>query len=127
MSSLISHIGVFGVPKKVRTDGGTQFTAKVCQELSKMLKFEHLVIVPYHTEANGLAERRNAEVMKHLRALVYAKDVQDSWSQVSPLFQRILNFTKHSSIGVSPQQIGYLFRSGDFIRSALEFKSEVQE
>jgi hypothetical protein len=103
--SLVKHIGFFGVPKHLRTDGGTQFTANICSELSKMLKFDHLVIVPYHPQANGLIERRNAEIMKHLRALVLSRDIRDEWSKVLPSVQRILNFTKDSSIGVSPQQI----------------------
>jgi putative transposase len=103
--SLIKHIGLFGVPKKIRTDGGTQFTATVCQELSKMLKYEHLVIVPYHPQANGIIERRNAEVMKHLRALVYSRNIKEERSQVLPLVQRILNYTKDGSLGLPPAQL----------------------
>jgi hypothetical protein len=105
ITSIVKHIGIFGVPKSIRTDGGTQFTANVCKDLSNMLKFDHMVIVPYHPEANGLIERRNAEVMKHLRALVFAKDVKDEWSKVLPLVQRILNYTKDGSLGVAPAQV----------------------
>jgi len=103
--ALLKHVGIFGVPKKVRTDGGTQFTANVCEELSKMLKYEHLVIVPYHPQANGIIERRNAEVMKHLRALVYSRGIQNEWSKGLPLVQRILNYTKDGSIGLAPAQL----------------------
>jgi hypothetical protein len=63
------------------------------------------VIVPYHPEANGLIERRNTEIMKHLRALIYSRDIRDSWSTVLPLVQRILNYTKDGSIGISPAQV----------------------
>jgi hypothetical protein len=105
VSCFVKHVGQFGVPKKLRTDGGTQFTAGVCNELTKMLNFDHLVIVPYHPEANGLIERRNAEIMKHLRALVYSRDIKDDWSSMLPLVQRILNYTKDGSIGLAPAQI----------------------
>jgi Chromo (CHRromatin Organisation MOdifier) domain len=98
-------MGLFGVPKGIRTDGGSQFTALVCQELSTLLKITHLVIVPYYPQANGLIERRNAEIMKHLRVLVFARDIHDSWSKVLPLVQRILNFTKDGSINVAPAQV----------------------
>jgi Chromo (CHRromatin Organisation MOdifier) domain/Integrase zinc binding domain/Integrase core domain len=103
--SLVEHVGLFGVPKNLRTDGGTQFTAKVCKELSQLLKYEHLVIVPYHPQANGLVERRNAEIMKHLRALVLSRHIVDSWSSVLPLVQRILNFSKDGSINLCPAQV----------------------
>jgi Chromo (CHRromatin Organisation MOdifier) domain/Integrase zinc binding domain/Integrase core domain len=103
--SIVKHIGLFGIPKTIRTDGGTQFTAKVCEELSKLLQLKHLVVIPYHPEANGVIERRNAEVMKHLRVLVLGRDVSDSWSQVLPLVQRILNFTKDTSIDISPSRL----------------------
>jgi hypothetical protein len=105
IDSILNHIGVFGIPKVIRTDGGTQFTAKICEELSKILKFQHLVIVPYHPQANGLVERRNAEVMKHLRALVLSRGIQDNWSRFLPLVQRIVNFSPDSSIGTSPAKI----------------------
>jgi hypothetical protein len=105
IDSILNHIGVFGIPKVIRTDGGTQFTAKICEELSKILKFQHLVIVPYHPQANGLVERRNAEVMKHIRALVLSRGIQDNWSRFLPLVQRIVNFSPDSSIGTSPAKI----------------------
>jgi hypothetical protein len=105
VSALVKHMGTFGIPKSIRTDGGTQFTASVCQEISTLLKYEQLVIVPYHPQANGLIERRNAEIMKHLRILVFNRDIGDSWSNVLPLVQRILNYTKDGSINTSPSQI----------------------
>ena len=103
--SLVHHVGLFGIPKKLRTDGGSQFTAKICNELSQILKYEHLIIVPYHPQANGLVERRNAEVMKHLRALVLSRHISENWSSVLPLVQRILNFTKDGSINLCPAQV----------------------
>jgi len=105
ISALVKHIGLFGLPQSIRTDGGSQFTATVCEELSKLLKIDHLVITPYHPQANGMIERRNAEVMKHLRILVFTRDMGNSWSDALPLVQRILNFTKDSSINVTPAQI----------------------
>jgi hypothetical protein len=102
---MIAHIGMFGLMKTIRTDGGSQFTAKVCEDLSAVLKYEHLVIVPHHPEANGLVERRNAEVMKHLRALVMAKKVHDTWFMYLPLVQRILNYTVDGSLHTMPSKI----------------------
>ena len=115
VNAIIKHIGIFGIPKSIRTDGGTQFTASVCEELSRLLKFDHLVIVPYHPQANGMIERRNAEVMKHLRILVFNRDVGDTWSNILPLVQRILNFTRDGSVNVAPSQIVF----GDMLSSEI--------
>jgi len=73
------------------------------------------VIVAYHPEANGIVERRNTEILKHLRILVQNKDILDEWSLVLPLVQRILNFIKDGSINMAPAQI--LF--GDMIPCGL--------
>jgi hypothetical protein len=102
---LLRHIGYFGVMKSIRSDGGTQFTAQICSELANMLKFKHNVILPYHPEANGIVERRNAEVMKHLRALIVEGVDKGKWSLYLPLIQRILNFTYDESIGTYPAQL----------------------
>jgi hypothetical protein len=98
-------MGIFGVPERIRSDGGTQFTAKVVQELNQLLKLSQKVIVPYYPEANGIVERSNAEIIKHLRSLVLSRRVMDQWSTYLPLVQRILNFTKHGSLTVSPHTI----------------------
>jgi hypothetical protein len=105
LRAIMAWIGVFGVPKKIRTDGGSQFTAHISQDLAKLLGFEHLVIVPYHPQANGIVERRNTEVMKHLRALVYEKRIKSLWSRFLPLVQRIINYTVDGSIGTQPARV----------------------
>jgi hypothetical protein len=105
VGALLRWVGFFGLPKKIRTDGGPQFTATICQPLAELLKFEHLVIVPYHPEANGIVERRNLEVMKHLRALVLERRVKQDWSRYLSLVQRILNYTVDGSIGTQPARV----------------------
>jgi len=105
VNALIQHIGLFGVPTSIRTDGGSQFTAHVAQQLSALLGYKHTVILPYHPQANGIVERQNAEVMKHLRAMVLEGTSVKQWSLVLPLVQRILNATHNSSIGTYPAQL----------------------
>ena len=102
---ILQFMGIFGVMKQIRSDGGTQFTAEICKQLAEILKFQHLIILPYHPEANGIVERRNAEVMKHLRALVLERRDGQSWSMYLPLVQRILNSAYDRSIGTYPAQL----------------------
>ena len=102
---ILQFIGMFGIMQQVRSDGGTQFTADICNRLSELLHFKHLIILPYHPQANGIVERRNAEVMKHLRALVLDRRDGKRWSMYLPLVQRILNSAYDRSIGTYPAQL----------------------
>ncbi len=77
---VLQFMGLFGIMKHLRSDGGTQFTADICKQLSQLLHFEHTVILPYHPQANGIVKRRNAEVMKHLKILVLNRKDSKQWS-----------------------------------------------
>ena len=79
--------GYLWVPKKISSDGWTQFTSKLSEDLSALLGYKYLVVVPYWPQANGLAERRMTEVIKkakHLRALVFEKRINGNWSHSLP-------------------------------------------
>jgi len=105
ISALLQWVSIFGVPKEIRSDGGSQFTSKMAADIRSLLHYDHLVVVAYHPEANGIVERRIKEVMKHLRALVYEKRIRDSWSHYLPLVQRIINYTVDGSIGTQPARV----------------------
>lgn len=38
--------GILAVPKKIRTAGGTQYTAQMSHDLANLLGIEHLVVAP---------------------------------------------------------------------------------
>ena len=57
---------VFGGPKEIRTYRGSQFSSQLSSELSSLLAYDHLFILAYHPQANGLIERRNKELLNHL-------------------------------------------------------------
>ena len=64
-------MSIFGVPKEIRSDGGSQFISKLAMDLASFLCYKHLVVVAYHHLANGIVERCVKEVMNHPRALVF--------------------------------------------------------
>ena len=116
VKAILSHISIFGIMQKLKTDRGTQFTARVCKELAKMLKIEHQYILPYLPQANGIVERRNAEVIKHLKAIVLENRAKVEWSTFLPIVQVILNSTYDFSIDMAPSKLIF----GDMIRSPME-------
>ena len=100
--ALLQWVSIFGVPKEIRSDGGSQLTSKMAAEIRFLLHYDHLVVVAYNPEANEIVEIRVKEVVKHLRGLVYEKRIRDSWSHYLPLVQRIINHTVDGSIGTQP-------------------------
>ena len=73
---LAQQVGIFGIPKEIRSDGGSQFSSQLSEDLAALLGYKH-VVVPYQLQANGFAERRMPEVMKHLHALVFEKRIKN--------------------------------------------------
>jgi hypothetical protein len=59
----------------------------------------------YSKEENAIVERANKELMRHLRAIIYHKNVITDWATMLPMVQRIMNSSVNESIGVSPAQI----------------------
>ena len=57
--ALVSIFSRVGIPTEVLTDQGSQFTAKLMKEVSRLLSVKQLTTTPYHPQCNGLVERFN--------------------------------------------------------------------
>ena len=66
VNALLQWVSIFGVPKEIRSDVGSQFTSKMVVNIRLLLHYNHLVVT-YHPEANEIVGRRMKDVMKHLR------------------------------------------------------------
>mgnify|MGYP000847459154 CR=1 FL=1 len=102
---LLEHVGRYGEPIQILSDGGTQFVNETVQALCAMLQIDIIKTTAYSKEENGLVERANKEVLRHLRAFIADNKVLEKWSEYLPLIQRIMNTTIHSALGVSPADI----------------------
>ncbi|NJL81557.1 MAG: transposase family protein [Richelia sp. SM2_1_7] len=104
--TLLQYIGRFGTPYQIMSDKGPQFVNEVVETLcNTLLKNEKIEGHLYSKQENGIVERMNKEILKHLRALMMVIKQFDLWPQYLPLVQRIINATPHSAIGVSPAQL----------------------
>eukprot|EP01040_Poterioochromonas_malhamensis_P013059 gene13059-14326_t len=99
---LLDYFGRYGVPEDIITDKGTQFCNELFAALSVHLGNKHHFTVTGSKEENGLVERANKEVMRHLRGLIFESGAQFYWHEKLPFVQRIMNATRHSSTGVAP-------------------------
>ena len=103
--AILHWTGLFGQPKYLLSDMGTQYVNKNIDALLLALKTHKLDILAGVHQQNGIQERRNKEVNRHLRLMMFHKDIKDSWSEVLPLVQRILNAQHVNSIGTNPARI----------------------
>lgn len=104
---LLAYVGRFGVPSQIKSDGGTQFVNGIITEFTNLLNSLHTVSLAYSKEENSLVERSNKEVMRHLRAICFHKNLKNDWSKYLPFVQRIMNASPNASIGVSASQLLY--------------------
>ena len=99
-------MGRFGTPEVVHTDRGTAFHNELVSELLRMTGTEQSLSTAYSSEENGIVERANQEVLRHLNAILFDTRVHDKWSfEQLPMVQRIMNTVEKTSTGVSPAEL----------------------
>lgn len=107
--ALIHHIGTFGAPARIRSDGGGEFCNDIVKQLAHMIDFKQVVIQPYLHSANGIVERVNRSILERLRFILFDRRIRKQpklqWTDLLPLAQRIVNSSVHSAIGTSPARL----------------------
>eukprot|EP00762_Andalucia_godoyi_P008441 ANDGO_04689.mRNA.1 Pol polyprotein len=106
-TALFPIFGRYDAPKALRTDNGSQFAAQIIEDLLRLVGTDHQYTIAYRPQSNGLIERTNGEVVRHIRAIVTDRRVVASWSSVLPLVQRIVNASPHTSLGTTPARLMY--------------------
>jgi hypothetical protein len=107
--ALVKVTGDFGVPLRVRSDGGKEFVNGIIAGLLRMMGATHHSVVPYTPQANGIVERANRSILERLRAMIFSdrlvRHPEHVWSDLLPLVQRSINASVHSATGTSPARI----------------------
>jgi len=107
-SFLLEIFGRYGPPRVIHSDNGPQYAARVVEEFTHLFKMKKSVTLPYRPQANGINERVNGEVMRHLTALTMDDTaVKANWSLSLPIVARIINYSYHSAIGTYPAKLLY--------------------
>ena len=101
----------FGLPKKLISDRGTQFTSKWFATLCLRLGISQAKTTAYHPQADGQTERLNQEVEQYLR--IFCNHRQDNWARLLPLAEFSHNATLQASLKTTPFQalMGYTPRA----------------
>ena len=103
--ALLTHIGQFGAPLEVIHDGGTEFSNSGIAELLAMCGIQNAKTLAYSKEENGMVERANKEVMRHLRNILFETNVTKDWEDHLGTIMKIMNHQKRGKFFPSPASI----------------------
>ena len=94
IEALKQSFSVHGIPNKIRTDCGTQFTSQEFQDFCQEYNIQHHMVSPHHQSANGKAERA-VQIVKRL------------WHKCKDKYLAILDFntTPLENVKASPAQL----------------------
>ena len=103
---LIDLFGREGPIKYLKSDNASHFINHTINQFNMLTNTNHLKSIPNRSQSNGIVERANKEVLRHLRALMIDNDVAlGEWHILLPLVQRILNSTKSEVTGYTPDEM----------------------
>ncbi|PRP72842.1 retrotransposable element protein, partial [Planoprotostelium fungivorum] len=89
-----------GIPEKIVSDRGTQFTAEFWTSFWKQMGTKHSMSTAYHPQSDGQTERVNSVLNQYLR--VYCSYLQDDWVPLLATAEFAYNNSVHTSTGVTP-------------------------
>ena len=104
--ALLQVFGRYGASFYLRSDNAPGFAGEVMAAFRALLDIQPDFTIPYRPQSNGIVERKNSNVLGHLRSLLFSSgQVQENWYKLLPIVQRICNATDVSSVGCSPAEL----------------------
>ena len=101
---LVSHwISRFGVPLRMTSDRGSNFTSSLWASLTKLIGTTHHLTTAYNPEANGLVERMH----RTLKAALMTRCIDASWTSQLPWVLLGLRTTPRDDSNLSVAELVY--------------------
>ena len=100
---LLQYISLFGPPKTILSDQGTEFVNQVVDELLKTSGVEHKVTSAYHPQTNGLTERFNQTLVQSIKK--HTESDPSTWDKWLPYVLFAYRTKVHASTGLTPFEL----------------------
>ena len=102
--ALIGHwVARFGVPARLTSDQGRQFTSALWSHTCRLLGVEHITTTAYHPQSNGMVER----VHRQLKDALKARLAGPAWPQHLPWVLLGLRAAPKEDSGLSSAELVY--------------------
>ena len=86
--ALWRHTCRFTAPLEIVTDFGSQFMTQLLTHFYAETGIKHHTTIPYSKEENGIVERANKEVNRHIRNILFDKGHFKNWSRLLCMTER---------------------------------------
>ena len=97
-------IAYFGVPNRILSDRGAEFTGQIWKNLLEIFGVQRILTSPYHPQGNSVAERMHRTVGNMLRAHIVSKP-HEKWNSLLPGVMLALNEMPQGEHSYSAAQI----------------------
>ena len=94
---------VFGFPRELQCDQGTNFTSNLFKDTLKQLNINSVYASAYHPQTNGALERIHQTIKSLLRK--YVNETNKDWDEGMDLLMYILRSVPNESTGISPFEL----------------------
>ncbi|MCP4240224.1 MAG: DDE-type integrase/transposase/recombinase [bacterium] len=117
-------ISRYGLPCRLLTDNGSNFTAKFMASVCALLKIRRAFTTTYHPQTDGVVERFNGTLKAVLRKYISAD--QKDWDQHVRLALYAYNTSVHAALGETPFFLMYGREPRTVTQAALGMESSAE-
>lgn len=103
VKALSQFISVFGLPRVIQSDRGSNFTSKFFAEVLRQLGVQQNLSTAYHAQSQGALERFHSTLKSLLRA--YCVELGGDWEEGLPWLMLAAREVTHESTGFSPNDL----------------------
>ena len=103
VKALTQFISIFGIPKVIQSDQGSNFTSHMFAQILKQLKVKHNKSTAFHAQSQGALERFHQTLKSLLRA--YCTELSADWEEGLPWLLLAAREVVQESTGFSPNDL----------------------
>jgi hypothetical protein len=119
------YISLFGVPKTILKDNGTEFKNCFMEYFCNALGIDHRVTSSYNPRVNGKSERVNGTFSQMMR--IVAEKFPSDWDLWIPYCVLSYNTHRHTTTNIEPYTLQFARECNDFIDfTKIEKSSETE-
>jgi transposase InsO family protein len=73
--AILQHTGRYGIPTLLISDSGSQYVNEVTSQYLSLMGTDHHITLAYSKQENGIIERSNKEILRHLKAIIFERSI----------------------------------------------------